>query len=223
MFKNKFQIKHIAYKGKEKLYEIIGFVVFSLLVILLLYPALFFNFSSKIPFGGHKDVLNIISIINHNISTSINNLYNLPILYPFDYTITYTHHLFGISLYFFIFKLFGFTLIQSYNLYLIFCLFIGSFGTYLLIREFVSNRIVSAFLSLTFILQPFRFSYLHWLNFQSYFYVPIVFYFLLKYLKSKKYKFIILASLFAFMQFVSSPYIGTQIYYFLIPFFMFFY
>ena len=155
-------------------------------MIFLLYPSIFFNFSDKVPFGYHIDVQNILSIINFSLSTNISDIYHLPIFYPEAYSLVRTHPLFGISIFFKLFRLMGFNLEQSYNLFIILSLFFGAFGCFLLANEFLKNRFIPFIFSMVFIVYNVNFLHFHWLNFLSRFYFPFILYFFIKYFKTKK-------------------------------------
>jgi hypothetical protein len=186
-------------------------------IVFIFYPGLFLDFSSRVPFGDHGDVRNILSIIQYSTHTSLTGLYHLPFLYPESYVTARTHPLFGISLFFKGFQALGFNLEQSTNLYIILALLIGAWGCYLLIREFVRDHTLALVFSALFIVYGKNTTYFHWLNFLSHFYFPFVFYFFIRYAKTRERKYIYLFSLFAFLQFLASVYYGVQLWVFVIP------
>ena len=129
--------------NKKEIYSFVYCTLGYLFLIFLFYPGLFFDFSNKIPFGDNGEVQNILSIINYSIHTALPNLYHLPFLYPLSYVLARTHPLFGISVFFKVFKSFGINLEESVNLYIIISLIIGALGCYLLIKEFLKTIKIS--------------------------------------------------------------------------------
>ena len=188
-----------------------------LCIVFIFYPGLFLDFSSRVPFGDHGDVRNILSIIQYSLHTPLDQIYHLPFLYPESYVMARTHPLFGISLFYKAFQTLGFNLEQSTNLYIILALLLGTWGCYLLIREFVRDRTLAWAFSILYIIYGRNTTYFHWLNFLSHFYFPFVFYFFLRYVKTRERKYIYLFSLFAFLQFLASVYYGVQLWVFVIP------
>lgn len=188
-----------------------------LLIIFILYPGLFINFNNKVPYGDHGDVLNILSIIDYSIHTPINSIYHLPFLYPESYLLTRTHPLIGISFFFKVFEFLGFNLAQSYNLYIILSLLLGAAGCFLLIREFTDIQFFPFVFSALYIIHWINGVFFHWLNFVSSFSFPFIVYFYIKYLKTKKYRFFVLFTLFSCFLFISSIYYGVNLWVFIFP------
>jgi len=197
-------------------------VLLFLSLIFILYPGLYLHFSSEIPGGKHGDVQNILSIINYSIHTPLSEIYHFPIFYPESYMLTRTHPLFGASIVFKAFHFLGLSLVQSYNLYIIFSLIMGAFGCFLLSGEFTKNKIFPLLFSALYISHQLNLLFFLWLNFLSLFYVPYVFYFFVRYFKTKKRVYIMGAALFAFLQMLASLYYGVQLWVFLIPSFLLF-
>jgi len=191
-----------------------------LVLIFICYSGVFLNFSTKIPGGYHGDVMHELSLINYTIHAPIKNIYHFPVYYPESYVLARTHPLFGVSFFFKIFHLLGFDLNQSYNFYIIISLIIGAFGCYLLAREISNSEIFAFLFSTIYILHQKNTLFLVWLNFLSVFYVPFVFYFLVRFFKTKKRIFMICAVLFALMQIMASLYYGAILWGLLIPSFL---
>ena len=199
-------------------YLAIFFIFFVL--IFICYSGVFLNFSTKIPGGDHDDVRHILSLINYTIHAPIKDIYHFPIYYPESYVLARTHPLFGVSFFFKIFHSLGFNLNQSYNLYIIISLIIGAFGCFLLAREISNSEIFAFLFSTIYILHQKNTLFLVWLNFLSVFYVPFVFYFLVRFFKTKKRIYMISAVLFALMQIMASLYYGAILWGLLIPSFL---
>jgi hypothetical protein len=210
-----------AEKNKKVLLIFAAFIVYFLL-ILVLYPGLIFDFSTKIPSANHADVKNILSIIIYSTHTELSNIYHLPIFYPESFVLARTHPLFGVSVFFKIFQVLGLGLEQSTNLYIILALLLGAFGCFLFAREMSQNAIFSFLFSTLYIVHHKNLLLFNWLNFLSYFYLPYIFYFLLRFFKTKKRAYILGAALLTLFQTLSSIYIGVQIWFFLIPAFLIF-
>jgi hypothetical protein len=136
--------------------------------------------------------------------------------------LTRTHPLFGVSIVFKFFHVLGLDLIQSYNLYIIFSLIIGAFGCFLLAGEFTKNKIFPFLFSTLYISHQLNHLFFVWLNFLSLYYVPYVFYYFIRYFKTKKRLYILAASIFALLQMLASLYYGSQLWVFLIPSFLIF-
>ena len=159
--------------------------IFYNIVIFVFYPGIFLKFSSV---NVRGDLTNILSIISFSINTPLEQIYHLPFFYPESYILTKTHPLFGISIYFKVFKTFGLNIFESTNLYYWFSFISGAFGTFLLSKEFTKNKFFPLLLSATYIMYINNYIHLVWLNFLSHFYIPFIFLFLIKYLKNKRNK-----------------------------------
>jgi hypothetical protein len=209
-----------AYAKKKNVYRYILIILFYLVIIFLFYPGLFLNFSTMVPHGHHGDVKNILGIISFSIHSPLNHIYHLPIFYPESYVLTRTHPLFGISLVFKLFDMFGLNIQQSNNLYILLSLIIGALGCFLLSKEFSNNSFLPLIFSTVYIFHFWNLGHFAWLNFLSHFYTPYVFLFFVRFFKTKKKIYIVLASVLTVFQFFSSIYYGVHLYFFLIPFFL---
>ena len=192
-------------------------LLFLVLVTYISFPSLFYHFSTL---SIHGDLFNQISIINYLNNTSLDQLYHMPILYPLSYTLAKTHPLFGVAVYYKIFNFFGLDEKQSTSLYIILSLILGALGCFLLARELTQNTPFSLFLSLLMILHPLRNIHFVWLNFLSLFYIPFIFLFFIKFFKTGKKYFALLAALFSLMQFLASVYYGIFLWGIMIPIFL---
>ncbi len=197
-------------------------VGFYLLIIFIFYPGLFLHFSSRVPYGHHGDVKNILSIISFSVRIPLSQIYHLPVFYPESYVLAQTHPLFGVSLFFKLFHIIGLNLQQSNNLYIILSLILGSFGCYLLAKEFSKYKFLALLFSFMYIIHHWNFLYFTWLNFLSRFYLPFVFFFFIRFFKTKKRIYIFWASMAAFLQFLSSVYYGVHLWVFILPSFLLF-
>ncbi len=194
-------------------------IFFFVLIVFITFPSLFYNFSSiKI----HGDLTTILSIINYLNHIPLGEVYHLPFLYPLSFLLTKTHPLFGVAIFFKIFHFLGFNLKESTSLYIIFSLVIGAFGCYLLAKEVSQSRTFSLLFSVLFIVHPQRNFHFVWLNFLSVFYIPFIFFFFIRFFKTGKKHFGILAALFALFQFMSSIYYGVFLWGIMIPLFFIF-
>jgi len=195
-------------------------LLFYLGIVFFCYPGLFLDFSHSIIRGDMGDLRNILSIISHSINTSLENIYHLPIFYPESHVLTQTHPLFGISLFFKGFKYLGLTLTQSTNLYIILSLTSGAWGTFLLAKELCSNRFFPLLFSTLYILHPMNHLHFVWLNFLSHFYVPFIFFFFIRFFKTRKKIYAVAAVFFLFLQFFSSVYYGVLLWAVMVPVFL---
>lgn len=205
---------------KKKISSYVVIFIFYIFILFLLYPYIFIHFSTHVPFASHGDLKKITSIISYTIQSDVTEIYHLPFSYPESFTLAITHPLFGISIFFKLFCFMGLSLGQSYNLFILLALLIGAFGCYLLIKEFVSSNLIAVLLSSFFIIYRIIFLHFVWLNFLSLFYVPYIFFFFIRFFKTKKDKYIIGGVLCLFLQFLSSMYYGIYIWTLIIPFFL---
>lgn len=165
-------------------------------------------------------MLYILSIILHSIKANILEIYHLPFYYPLSHTLTYGHPLFGISAFFKLFDAAGLTLTQGYNLYLIAGLIAGAWGCYLLAREISGHPFFSLIFSTFYILSSHNRVHFIWLNYHSAFWMPFVFFFFVKYFKTKRKIFAVGAASASFYLFFSEIYYGAHLWAFLLPVFL---
>jgi len=191
-------------------------------IIFACYPGLFLDFSTAVIRGDAGDLRNILGIVSHTISSPLNEVYQLPVFYPESFVLTKTHPLFGISLFFYLFKWLGLSLTRSVNLYVILSLAAGAWGTFLLAKEFVPRPFFPLLLSTLYILHPLNHIHFVWLNFLSRFYIPFVFFFFIRYLKTRKRSYAAAAVFFAFLQFLASVYYGVLLWAVMVPLFLLF-
>jgi len=198
----------------------LAILIFYVVLTFVLYPHLFLNFSSKVPGGGQDDVSNILGIINFSIHSQPGDIYHLPVYYPHSFMLARTHPLFGVSVFFKVFQILGLDLIQSTNLYIIACFIIGAFGCYLLAGELSTHKVFPLLFSTLFIIHQKNTLFYVWIHFLSLFCIPFVFFFLIRFFRTKKRMYILAASVFAFFQILSSLYLGAQLWMFLLPSFL---
>lgn len=206
-------------KLKQKIKKHIIILLLFALITFITFPTLFYSFSS-IQLRG--DLVNIVAIVSYVNNTVLNQVYHLPILYPSSYTLAKTHPLFGIAFFYKIFDVFGLTLQQSTSLFIILSLVLGAYGSFLLSNEISRNTLFSILFAVLFIIHPIKNIHFVWLNFLSIFYIPYIFYFIIKFYKTKKKKYAVLSALFSLLQFLSSVYIGFILYGIFIPFLLLF-
>jgi hypothetical protein len=200
----------------------VGFFLFFFFLIFICYPGLFLHFSTGLIRGDAGDLQNILGVISHSIEVPLTQLYHLPIFYPQSYMLVKTHPLFGVSIFFYLFKLLGFSLVQSTNLYIILCLMLGAWGTFLLAKEFVQKPFFPLLFSTLYILHPLNHLHFVWLNFLTRFYLPFIILFLIRYFKTRKKSYAAAAVIFSFLQFLASVYYGVLVWAVIIPVFLFF-
>jgi len=194
--------------------------IFFLAAAFMAYPYLFFDFSKKIPHGAFPDVLYIVSIIHHSITASLSDVYHLPFYYPLDFTLTYGHPLFGISVFFKAFASVGLSLTKSYNLYLILALVAGAWGCYLLAKEVSGHRLFSLAFSTLFIFSAVNRIHFIWLNFHSSFWIPFIIYLFIRFFRTKKKGFAVAAAFLCFFLFFTEIYYGMFFWIFILPVFL---
>ena len=206
----------------KKLLLFLGLLLVYLLLIAILYPGLLSEFSSKVPFGSAGDLEFILSIIDYSIHAPLRDLYNFPMFYPESGALARTHPLFGISLFYKVFQWLGLSLEQSTNLYIIMGLLLGALGCFLLARELSGSDLFSFVFSILYIVHRKNLPQFVWLNFFSRFWVPFIFYFLLRFFRSGRHRYIAAAAALSFMEFFACIYLGTSLGVFLLPAFVLF-
>jgi len=209
-----------ANSTKKKLLQFSGVLLVYLLLVALFYPGLFSEFSSQVPFGSADDLKYILSIVDISIHTSLRDLYNFPMFYPESGSLVRTHPLFGISIFYKIFQGLGLNLEQSTNLYIILGLVLGALGCFLLAREVSGSALFSFAFSILYIVHRTNVAHFIWLNFFSRFWVPFIFYFLLRFFRSGRHRTIAAAAGLTFMEFFACIYLGTSLGAFLLPAFI---
>ncbi len=215
----------LTYNNLKKKSFFYAIILFSYLVIIYsFYPGLFKGFSTLLPHSKlvphMSDLQSIIGIISNSINTGFSDIYHLPFFYPESYILAKTHPLFGVSFFFIIFKGLGFSIIQSYNLFIILSLLFGGLGCFLLAREFSSTKIFPFIFSFLFIIHSNNFLFFMWPNFMSRYIFPFVLLFIVKYFKSKNNLYLIPIMFLSFLQFMSSVYYGVQLWVFILPVFL---
>ena len=206
---------------RKKLLPLAGLLLVYLLLIGLIYPGLYTRFSTEVPFGTAGDLRFILSIIDFSIHTSLRDIYNFPMFYPYSQSLVRTHPLFGISLFYKLFHWLGLNLEQSTNLYLIIGLLVGALGCFLFAREVSGNPAFSFVFSLLYIAHDKNQFHFVWLDFFSRFWVPLVLYFLLRFFRSGRHRHAAAAAGLAFLEFAACIYLGTLLGVFLLPAFVF--
>jgi hypothetical protein len=222
MMGNRLNFIFVRVRELSGLREHLLVILFYLLIIFAVYPGLFINFSTAVMRIETGDLKTELSIISHSIHAPLNQLYHLPICYPESYMLTKCPPLFGVSLFFKLFQVMGLSLIQSYNLYIILSLAAGAWGTYLLIKEFVNTQFFPLLFSTIYILHNLNNLYFAWPHNLSRFYLPFIFFFLIRYFKTGKKSAAAAAALFSFLQTLVCLYYGVFLWALLIPFFLIF-
>lgn len=206
-------------KSKRFIYLLLPVILF-VCITFISYPFLFTQFSQKTPLGDSPDVFYILSVINHSLLAPVSEIYHLPFYYPKPYVLTFGHPLFGVTVFFNIFKFAGLTLTQSNNLYIIFCLVCGAFGCYLLAREISGHALFSFVFASFYILFAENRIEFGIINFLSHFLVPYIFYFFVKFFKGKKKYNAIIASFLSFSIFFTEIYYGVHLWAIILPAFL---
>ncbi len=181
---------------------------------------------SKLAVQFSPDTQYILSVIEWNIHSLENDLpaiYHLNYFYPNAYVTFYGHPLFGESIIFLIFiKVFGASLITSYNLYILFAFWMGGIGIFLLAKELFKRTSVSYFASLLFIINPGIKQTAVIFNIFSFFWMGFVLYYLVRFWKNGKFKDSIKCGFFIFLQGFFSIYHGYFLIAILLPLFFIF-
>jgi hypothetical protein len=214
--------EYMSWEMRHKKSFLAGLLLLYLLLVFIFYHGLFVDFSHKVPQGDKADLKFILSIVDFSIRSDWHDLYNFPIFYPESYSLVRTHPLFGISIFYKVFKWGGLDLAQSTNLYIILGLIIGALGCFLLAREVSGNIPISLAFSILYIVHPLNYLHFIWLNFFSRFWIPYIFLFLLRYFRTGKQLYAAGAAAFSFMEFFACIYLGTVVGVFLLPAFIVF-
>jgi hypothetical protein len=215
-------LRHPGAETKKTCFTFFGLLLAYMLIIGVLYPGLISRFSSQVPFGSAADLKFILSIIDFSIHSSVRDLYNFPMFYPESGSLVRTHPLFGISLFYKVFRWLGLNLEQSTNLYIIMGLLVGALGCFLFAREVSGNAAYSFVFSVLSIVHHKNLLHFAWLDFFSRFYVPLILYFLLRFFRSGRHRWAAAAAGLVFLEFLACLYVGTIFGAFLLPAFILF-
>jgi hypothetical protein len=178
----------------KKLFRFAGLPLAYLLLIAVFYSGLFTEFSREVPFGSAADFKFMLSIVDFSIHSPLRDLYNFPIFYPESGALARTHPLFGISLFYKIFQWMGLNLEQSTNLYIIMGLLFGALGCFLLAREVSGSDVFSFVISILYIVHRKNLLHFVWLNFFSRFWVPFIIYFLVRFFRTGRQRYVAAAA-----------------------------
>ncbi len=192
-------------------------ILIFLSVIFLAYSDLFFELSTKIPGGKHGDVLFHLSIIDWTLNSGLSDIFHLPFFYPLSYLRAVNQPLFFQSAFFEVLSWIGANTEMSNNLYIIFAWLLGAFGCFLLCREFTSDYFFPVIFSSVYIVHQLNFLFIKWINFISLFFFPYILYFSIRYLKTKKEKYAITASVLLVLQISASAFYGFCSWFLFIP------
>ena len=187
------------------------------LAIPVLYPSLFLQLGTAVPFGNHADLNYIWGVLAHLLKTDFGLLYQLPVFQPLPDMLTSCHTLFGLYPFFKFFQILGFDLTASHGLYLISALYLGALGSQLMLRELAVPRWIAfsiAFFYLAWGINPIHFI---WLNYLSFFWAPFIMLFLIRWFKSPGWLNGFSAALCLGMLFAANEYYGVHFIVFLLP------
>ncbi len=167
-----------------------------------------------------KYILSVLEWNLYSIENDINALYHLNYFYPNAYVTFYGHPLFGETLVFYAFnKILGTDLLTSYGLFILFGLWIGGVGIFIFAKESLNSTSQAYFSSFLFIVYPSIKRAAEILNIFSFFWIGFVLYFLIKFWKSREFKYGFLCGFFIFLQGLFSIYHGYFLIALLIPIF----
>jgi hypothetical protein len=197
-------------------------IIIFLVVIFIVYPDLFFHFSTKIPKAKNLDAQHMLSIVHWTFHPGIHGIYNLPFFYPLANLRASNPPLFFQGGIFKAFDWIGLNTEASYNLYIILAFLLGAYGCFLLCREFTDHFLIPVLVSAIYIIHQINFLFINWLNFISSFFFPFILFCFVRYLKTKKERYIISTTVLMVIQISASLHYGFHVWVFFIPLFLVF-
>jgi len=199
-------------------------LLFFALVLLLSHPLLILKFTSRSPYGGNRDSLLIMSIIDWHIHQikhlRFYNLWHMNFFYPNSYATFYTHHLLGHAFLALPIGLMTDNPHIIYNFLILFFLFVGMWGSFLLLRELTENREMAALFSTAYAFATSNYVNFVHINILSHTLIPLFLFFFVKYLKTKRELFLLLTGFWGFLVFFFSTYMGTYLLGLFLPIFL---
>lgn len=187
------------------------FIVFLLLIVFS-WRNIISNISTNLP--NWSDELMIIWVYQNNIKhfsqLDFNNFYETNAIYPFKYTLSFAEHMYFQSLLILLVSFFISNVITQYNILLLLNHLLIFITSLILFRKIFKTNIAALFSAFYFSYSPYFF--IKFGHFQMIFFWPFLLslYFLLDYFESKKTKSLLLSSIFAGLQFLSSVYLGIM-------------
>jgi len=211
--------------GKMNIGKYSFLLIILFMVLIIYFPTVnsVMDLKSNLSVELSPDTKYILSVLEWNlysIENDINALYHLNYFYPNAYVTFYGHPLFGETLVFYALnKILGTDLLKSYGLFILFGLWIGGIGIFILAKEILNSTSQAYFSSFLFIVYPSIKRAAEILNIFSFFWIGFVLYFLIKFWKSREFKHGFLCGFFIFLQGLFSIYHGYFLIALLIPIF----
>jgi len=182
---------------------IFSYFIVSLLILFPLLP----HFFSQLPFAANGDVRLSLTILFSNLKKisqgNFLNIFQLPILFPFSYTLTAGINLFGQTL-----LVLPFYLVHIRNVYLIynvltfFSYIAAGYCAYKFVYEWVPERWIAWIAGALYILLPFRVHNIPHLNLMFSFPIPLTLLFFSRFLKNRRANDLLFFFLSLFSQFL---------------------
>jgi hypothetical protein len=202
--------------GRQKLL----LVLLLLLAMVATYPGMFAHFTTRIP-KIHMDTIEQIANVNwqnHFLFREPGLVFNMGTFYPHSLATFFGAPMFGISIWFGLFKMFGLNIYSQYNLFIVFALMIGAIGVFALTVEVSGKEKIYAFIAavIYIVFNTHRALYI-WPSIFSAFFVPWALLYFLRFLKSLHYRDLLLFLTCAAIQITMSEYVGVYLLVFFLP------
>jgi hypothetical protein len=142
----------------------------------------------------------------HALLTPEVGLFDANIFYPYDNTFALSEHLFGLSLFGLPFWIFTGDALFTNNTVLLLCLLLSSFTMYILAFGLTGNYVAAVAAGIIFAYNPFRVQQVSHLHLQGVFWLPLIAFFLMRYMQAPRARDLILFGFALLMQSLSGFY-----------------
>lgn len=192
--------------GKKWLQEIGVILLLAAISMLVLFPMLS-AFSTELPFGRHGDIRLSLAILFSNLDKvsrgQFSQIYHLPIVFPYSFTMTAGVNLFGQTLLLEPLYLLGNRNVYLwYNLLTLFAYVSAGYAAYLFLREFSGRRWIAFIAAALYMLMPSRVHNIPQFNLLFNFPAPLTFLFLHRYIERERRRDLVYLGLAVLLQFL---------------------
>ncbi|MEN3046887.1 MAG: hypothetical protein ABDH49_07925 [Candidatus Hydrothermales bacterium] len=189
---------------KKRFFETIVSLLFFTSVTLFIFRQLLKVSLKRNVIADLGDPLLNLYVLKHNIdrilSLNFNQFFDANIFYPYPLTLAFSENLLSSSVILIPIYLISKSIVATYNIFIILNFILSGFFMYLLSYRFTKNFIASIIAGTVFSFAPFKFSHLSHIHILTTMWIPLIFLFLHMFFESKKYRFIIISSLFLVVQ-----------------------
>jgi len=200
-------------------------VLLLLLVTAVAHPGLFVHFSTRIP-RAYMDTVSHLSAINwqnHFLFREPGLIFNLGTFYPHSLATYFGPPMFAIAPAFGLFQLLGLNEYAQFNLFIVIAFLIGAVGVFFLFKEVSGTGWIHAFIaaSIYIVFNTHR-SLFKWLPLFTTCWVPWALLFFFRYLRTKRWRDLLLFLALGTIQFNIFVYLGIFLMAFFVPWMLLF-